>query len=96
MKEIPDQYRVYHHWSYDPYIDEVYIDDEYDHELSGFVYRIDGGWRLTDKDHDVVDDPYIIRRVLDKLRGNDIYPSAPDDYDFTQIHYGEPLPIKES
>lgn len=92
MKDIPEEHRIYHRWSYDPYIDEVYIDADNDYELSGFVYRIDGGWRLTDRDHDVVNDPYIVRKVLESLRGNELYPTTPNDYDFSKVHYGQPLP----
>lgn len=96
MKEIPEQYRIYHRWSYDPYIDEAYIDTDDDHEQSGYVSRIDGGWRLTDREHDAVDDPYMIRKVLERLRGDEPDPIAPDDFNFAKLHYGQPLPIKES
>jgi hypothetical protein len=94
MKEIPEQHKIYHHWAYDPYMDEAYIDGNQECDQQGYVYRIDGGWRLTDKDHDAVDDPYLVRKVMDALRGDDPEPIAPDDFNFNQLHYGQPVPME--
>jgi hypothetical protein len=93
MKHIPEERRIYHHWSYDPYLDEASLNDK-NAEQNGYAYRIDGGWRLTDKDHNFVDDPYIVRRVMDQLRGTQPNSSPPNDYDFTALHYGQPLPVE--
>jgi len=94
MKHIPEENRVYRQWSYDPNIDEAYIDSDNDSEYNGYVYRIDGGWRLTDRDHDAVDDPYIVNKVMDALRGGNPVPESPNDYNFEKLHYGQPLPME--
>ena len=93
MKEIPEAHRMYRSWSYDSNIDEAYIDDDA-REHDGYVYRIDGGWRLTNKDHDAIDDPYIVRKVMEQLRGNTPVAESPNDYNFEKLHYGQPLPMK--
>jgi hypothetical protein len=95
MKHIPDEHRIYRHWGYNPYIDEAYIDvDNDDFENTGYAYRIDGGWRLTDKDHNSVDDPYIVRKVMEGLRGDEVVPESLNDFNFEKLHYGQPLPME--
>ncbi len=32
--------------------------------LTGYAYRLDGGWRILDADHRPVNDPHIIARVI--------------------------------
>jgi len=95
MKHIPENRRIYRRWGYNPNIDEAYIDvDEDDSENNGYAYRIDGGWRLTDRDHNAVEDPYIMRKVMERLRGNGITPESPNDFNFEKLHYGQPLPME--
>jgi hypothetical protein len=94
MKHIPEESRIYRSWSYDPHLDEASIDSRNESDQNGYVYRIDGGWRLTDKDHNAVDDPYIVRKVMDSLRGDQPAPEGPNDYNFEKLHYGRPLPMK--
>ena len=94
MKKIPKEKNIYHHWRYDPVIDEAFLDPD-EAENSGYAYYIDGGWRLTDKDHDTIDDPYIIKKVIGVLRGKDPDPNVPDNHDTSKLHYGQPVPIKK-
>ena len=90
MKNIPKERRIYHRWGYDPHDDSIYINDRDDLDNNGYAYRIQGGWRLTDQDHDAVDDPYIVRKVMEALRGDE-NSSEPADYHFDRLHYGQPF-----
>lgn len=92
MKSIPKERRIYHRWGYDPRDDSVHINERNDFDLNGYAYRIDGGWRLTDEEHDAVDDPYIVRKVMEALKGDSNAPE-PSDYHFGRLHYG--LPFKK-
>lgn len=94
MKHIPDNRRIYHHWGYDPSSDAVYLNDESNHDINGYAYRIDGGWRLTDREHDSIDDPFIIRKVMTALNQSPDEGDSftPRDYNFSKLHYGQPLP----
>jgi hypothetical protein len=94
MKHIPEERRFYHRWGYDPMHDDVHLNDDNDYDHNGYVYRIDGGWRITDQDHDAVGDPYITRKIMELLRGDQEENVTPNDYDFNQLHYGHPLPRK--
>jgi len=94
MKHIPDENRVYRHWEYDPYVDEAYIDSDHNSDQKGYAYRINGGWRFTDVDHNAVEDPYIVRKVMDALRGGGSMEQSPNDYNFEKLHYGQPLPME--
>jgi hypothetical protein len=38
--------------------------------IRGFAYRIPAGWRITNRDHGQVEDPYVVQRVLESLRAN--------------------------
>ena len=90
MRHIPEERSIYRRWGYDPYDDTVYINDRKDLDQSGYAYRIDGGWRLTDEEHDAVNDPYIIKKVMEALRGGADAPE-PADYHFGKLHYGQPF-----
>jgi hypothetical protein len=93
MKHIPNDRSVYHRWGYHPHDDAVYLNDDNDHDQNGYAYRIDGGWRLTDRDHDPVKDPYLIGKIMGTLNGkNGEEPILPNDYNFEKLHYGQPLP----
>ena len=93
MKHIPTDRSIYHHWGYEPYKDSVYINDDNDYDQNGYAYRIDGGWRLTDREHDPVNDPYLIGKIMSALNGhNGEEPIIHDDYAFTKLHYGQPMP----
>jgi hypothetical protein len=93
MKHIPNDRSVYHRWGYHPHDDAVYLNNDNDHDQNGYAYRIDGGWRLTDKDHDSVNDPYLIKKIISALNGNNGEESiTPNDYNFEKLHYGQPLP----
>jgi hypothetical protein len=35
--------------------------------LRGFAFKIKGGWRIVDRDSKEIDDPYIVRLVVEKL-----------------------------
>lgn len=35
----------------------------------GYAYRIRGGWRITDWEHRQVDDPHIVKKVKEALKG---------------------------
>lgn len=94
MKSIPEHQRLYHHWSYDPIDDEAYINRNQDYDHNGYAYRIDGGWRITDRDHNTVEDPYIIKKIMEGLRGERSQFVPPNDYNFNKLHYGQPLPMK--
>jgi hypothetical protein len=94
MKDIPDERKIYRRWRYDPHLDQVFLDAKKS-EVRGYALRLDGGWRLTDIDHNTIDDPYITRRVMETLRGiNKRKSSVPNDYNFEKLHYGRPLPMK--
>lgn len=43
-------------------------------KVQGYAYSIEGGWRITNDEHNEIKDPFIIKRVLQKLRGE--YPEA--------------------
>jgi hypothetical protein len=93
MKDISKDRSIYHHWGYDPNADVVYLNDGREFDFNGYAYRIDGGWRLTDKDHDPVDDPYLVKKIMGALNGdNGEEPIEPNDYNFEKLHYGQPLP----
>ena len=93
MKHIPNDRSVYHRWGYHPHDDAVYLNDDNDYDQNGYAYRIDGGWRLTDKDHDSVQDPYLIKKIIGTLNGKNGEESiSPNDYNFEKLHYGQPLP----
>lgn len=93
MKHIPNNRKVYHQWGYHPHQDQVHLNDDNDYDQNGYAYRIDGGWRLTDKDHDPVNDPYLIKKIMGALNGeNGEEPISPNDLNFEKLHYGQPLP----
>jgi hypothetical protein len=93
MNLIPENRRIYHSWGFDPHVDVVHINDKKDYDQNGYAYRINGGWRLTDREHDPVNDPYIVKRVMGALNGdNGQKPIEPMDYNFDKLHYGQPLP----
>jgi hypothetical protein len=94
MKQIPDKSRIYRRWSYDPNKDQAHIDNDGKFDQNGYAYRIDGGWRLTDKDHDSIDDLHIAKRIIDALKGNNSIEPTLNDYNFEKLHYGQPLPMK--
>jgi len=35
--------------------------------IHGYAYRIKGGWRITDWEHKPVNDPYVVREVVNSL-----------------------------
>lgn len=37
--------------------------------LRGFAFKIKGGWRIVDRASKEIDDPYIVRLVVEKLEG---------------------------
>lgn len=43
--------------------------------VHGFAYSIEGGWRITNDEHSEVKDPYVVRKVVQKLREK--YPEEP-------------------
>lgn len=91
MKHIPDDRKIYHTWGYDG--DAVYLNDDEDYDQNGYAYRLDGGWKLTDRTHDAVDDPFLIKKVIGALNGESgESPIEPKDYNFEKLHYGQPLP----
>lgn len=45
--------------------------------VHGFAYSIEGGWRITNDEHKEVKDPYVVRKVMDKLRGKHPEPPLP-------------------
>ena len=97
MKDVPRERMIYQKWGYDPYGDVVHLNDDHkDHEQRGYANRIDGGWELTDIDHKKVEDPYLIRRIIESLGGKpSVYENRaiePRDYNFEKLHYGQPLP----
>lgn len=63
--------------------------------VHGFAYRVPGGWRLTDWDHQPVDDTFVVSRVLDALRGKHSTPPSFGATDFERLHYGQPTPADE-
>ena len=38
-----------------------------DNEL-GYAYRIDGGWRITNDEHDPVEDPFIVDKIKKRIQ----------------------------
>lgn len=38
--------------------------------VRGFAYKIKGGWRIMDRDMHEVTDPFILKRVLSRLKGD--------------------------
>ena len=92
MKDIDEERKIYRRWRYDPVTDEAFLDSK-DGDIRGYAIRLDGGWRLTNMDHDTVDDLYITRKVMQALRGATRQASiTPHDFHFNQLHYGKPLP----
>jgi hypothetical protein len=94
MKSIPEDQALYRRWSYDPHADEAYIDQDNGLDQNGYAYRIDGGWRVFDQDHDSVDDLYTVRRVMDALRNKNDGQVVHKDFNFSKLHYGQPMPRK--
>ena len=93
MKDVPRDQIIYQKWGYHPYNDEVHLNDDKDHDQNGYAYRIDGGWKLTDIDHNKVEDPYLIKKIIQALGGRASENAIePKDYNFTKLHYGQPLP----
>lgn len=90
MKNIPDERKIYHRWGYDPHDDSIHINERDDFDQNGYAYRINGGWRLTDREHDAVNDLYIVKKVMEALRGGEGAPE-PSDYHFDKLHYGQPF-----
>ncbi len=37
--------------------------------IRGFAYKIRGGWRITNREHQEVEDPYVVKLVLHALHG---------------------------
>lgn len=64
----------------------------------GYAYRINNGWRLTNYEHQPVDDPYVVNQVVRALTGKgasqrpgeSLY--EPIEQDFERLHYGLPVP----
>lgn len=46
--------------------------------VHGFAYSIQGGWRITNDEDKEVKDPYVVRKVVDKLHKD--YPVAPQPH----------------
>lgn len=70
-----------------------------EHSTHGYAYRISGGWRLTDYEHNPVSDPFIVAQVVRTIRGEDgrkqadgIWQFREPDYD--RLHYGQPVEDK--
>lgn len=68
--------------------------------VHGYAYRIKNGWRLTDWEHQPVEDPYIHKSVVDAINNEEGMRVAsveeptwePAELDFDRLHYGRPLP----
>lgn len=66
--------------------------------VHGYAYRIHGGWRLMDIDHDPFSDRFMARRIVEALKEREgPQPAAPcEDCDepktsnFRRFHYGLP------
>lgn len=68
-----------------------------DTDLShGYAYPIGNGWRLTDYEHQPVEDPYIVNQVVRRLNHEDGPQRRsegswqPTEYDWDCLHYGLP------
>lgn len=59
--------------------------------IHGYVYRIRGGYRVTDWEHRPITDPYIVRQVIDKLNGKDVRVAHTSLPEVTATHYGRPM-----
>lgn len=58
--------------------------------LDGYAFRIEGGWRIMDDHHRKLDDPFIIKKIREALRGEHPAPPLP------QVRYhGSPEPKRE-
>jgi len=83
---------IYYRWTFSPQTGEVTLAHNQDPELQfhsdiekkmnqanlihGYAYPIIGGVRVTDQDHDAVDDPYVARKVLEAIQSASADPSA--------------------
>lgn len=62
----------------------------------GYAYRIHGGWRLTDYEHNPVSDPFIVATVVQAITGKDGRRQSSTgiwqfvEHDFDRLHYGQP------
>lgn len=68
-----------------------------DTDLShGYASHIGGGWRITDLEHQPVDDPYIVQQVVRRLNheeGPEIRSEGswqPSEFNWDRLHYGIP------
>jgi hypothetical protein len=72
---------VYYRWSFDPKVGVAlshnegkidalmnYRDGSTADSVDGYAYRIGNGWRLTDREHRPVEDPYVVSQVVRKLQ----------------------------
>jgi hypothetical protein len=48
---------------------EFHQEVDHPNAVRGFAYSIKGGWRITDRDHKEVEDPYLIKLVVSTLDG---------------------------
>jgi hypothetical protein len=46
-------------------------------KVQGYAYSIKNGWRITNDEHKEVQDPFIVNRVMAKLRGEHPEPALP-------------------
>lgn len=66
--------------------------------VHGYAYPIGNGWRLTDYEHQAVEDPYIINQVVRRLNGEDgaLRTAEGSSWhltpDYDRLHYAMPLP----
>ena len=93
LKPEHENTKLYHKWSYDPVTDSVSIDGNEVGEDHGYAYRIGGGWRILDTDHKKIKDFYIFPKVLEALKGETSPEPEVGEFDFDQLHYGQPLPV---
>jgi hypothetical protein len=45
--------------------------------IHGYAYPIEGGFRVTDWDHDEVKDPFVVKRIVGALRNENPSPALP-------------------
>lgn len=76
---------LYYRWTFNPQTGEVHLSHnqedsprlhgDFERELNvrdlihGFAYPIEGGMRITDREHKPMDDPFVTNKVIDSLQG---------------------------